>query len=325
MTVPFHSRHFADADAPAVAALVSRLYPDRAVSATELLNFDRDQQNAGSRHARFLALTPGEELAGFAAYSQSLGQFHPRRFRLELIVAPEWRQQGIGAALYAWAETQLLALDVLVLRSDVSEADEAAQRFARQRGFAEERRTWVSSLDVTHFDDAPYAGLEARLLAGGLQLLSAADLARQHPDDWHARMHTLFSEVRLDVPRTDPATPISLEQYREWILDDPGFLPQAFVLAQTLGGELVGQSDLYRSQNSRDLFIGLTGVKRAWRGLGLATALKLRGVQYAQAQGVTRIWTDNESSNAPMLRVNERLGFVREPARLSMVRHWPDL
>ncbi|WP_189089290.1 GNAT family N-acetyltransferase [Deinococcus ruber] len=318
-------RNFAESDAPAVAALVSRLYPDRAVSATELLNADRDQQNAGSRHARFLALAPGGELAGFSAYDQSLGQFHPRRFRLEVIVAPEWRQQGIGAALYAWAETQLLTVNALTVRSNVSEDDEAAQRFARQRGFAEERRTWVSSLDVTHFDAAPYAGLEARLLAGGVQLLSAADLARQHPHDWQARLHALFSEVRLDVPRSDPATPISLSQYREWILEDPGFLPEAFILARTQGGELVGQSDLYRSQNSPDLFIGLTGVQRAWRGLGLATALKLRGVRYAQAQGVARIWTDNESSNAPMLRVNERLGFVREPARLSVVRHWPEV
>ena len=311
---------FTEADAAEVAGLVSRLYPDRAISAEELLRQDHDQQAAGYHAARVVVRGPAGVLAGFAAYSQSLGQYHPRKFSLELIVAPESRGQGLGSALYRWATTELARHDPLSLRVSVREDDEAARRFARGRGFLEDKRYWVSSLQPALADLSGLPALEERLEGQGVRLLTAADLALHDPHGWQARIHALFSEVRLDVPRSEPPTPISLEQFCGWILDDDGFLPQAYWLAQARNGELVGLSDLYRSPASADLFIGLTGVRKPWRGLGLATALKLRGLRYAAEQGVPRVWTDNESGNAPILSINDRLGFVREPAVLSLVK-----
>ena len=309
-------------DAADVAALISRLYPDRALDAGELDQLDHDQQEAEHRYGRAVLRTRGGELAGFAGYAQRLGQFHPRKFVLELIVAPEQRGLGYGAALYDWLLTQVRPHDPLSLRASVREDDAAALHFASSRGFAEDGRFWVSTIDPAQADLSSLPGRVARLEGQGIVLLSAAELARQDPQGWGARLHALFSEVRLDVPRSEPPTPISPDQYRAWVLEDENYLPDAFFLAQS-GGELVGQSDLYSSPASPDLFIGLTGVQRPWRGLGVATALKLRALQYAQLQGVPRVWTDNESGNAPILKINDRLGFVRQPARLRLVRRWP--
>ncbi len=321
MSAPtFTLRPFTDADATATAALITRLKPHAPLGPTELLSLDRDQRDLGYAHGRWLAETDGG-LLGAASYSQSPGQYHPHKWVVDVLVAPEARGQGVGAALYHALEDQLRPLNPVSTRGQLSEADAAARHFADARGYREDRRYWTSALDVTTFDPAPYADLEERLAAQGVTFTTAAELAAREPEGWRARMHALFSEVRLDVPRSEPPTPIQLEQFTSWVLEDPGFIPEAYFLA-VAEGELIGMSDLYRSEVSPDLMVGLTGVRQAWRGRGVALALKLRALQYARAQGVARVLTDNESGNAPMLAINDRLGFVRAPALLSMVRDW---
>jgi mycothiol synthase len=315
-------------DAADVAALISRLYPDRALDAGELTRLDHDQQKAGHRHGRAVLRAAGGALMGFAGYAQQLGQYHPRKFVLELIVAPEQRSRGLGSALHDWLLAELLPHDPLALRASVREDDAAALQFASSRSYREDRRYWVSSVNPLHADLSSLPERTARLESQGIVLLSAAELAQRDPQGWQARLHALFIEVRLDVPRSEPPTPISLGQYRAWVLDDEGYLPSAHFLAQAAAeqsrgeqraDELIGTSDVYRSPASPDLFTGLSAVRRPWRGLGVATVLKLQALQYAQSQGVPRVWTDNESGNAAILKINDRLGFVREPAQISLV------
>lgn len=50
------------------------------------------------------------------------------------------------------------------------------------------------------------------------------------------------------------------------------------------------------------------------RGKGLAMALKLETVRYAQRLGVDHIKTWNDQKNRPMLAINEVMGFARQPA-----------
>ncbi len=57
----------------------------------------------------------------------------------------------------------------------------------------------------------------------------------------------------------------------------------------------------------------LTAVARSWRGQGLAKALKVRMLRLVREQqpGVALMTTYNAQSNAPMLSINARLGFVQ--------------
>jgi hypothetical protein len=52
-----------------------------------------------------------------------------------------------------------------------------------------------------------------------------------------------------------------------------------------------------------------TGVGRAGRGHGVARALKCETVMQAIALGVDRVRTDNDSKNAPILHINETMGY----------------
>jgi GNAT superfamily N-acetyltransferase len=53
----------------------------------------------------------------------------------------------------------------------------------------------------------------------------------------------------------------------------------------------------------------MTGVKRAWRGRGIGVALKQSQIAAAKAAGYERLRTQNDLANAPMRRVNEKLGY----------------
>ena len=53
----------------------------------------------------------------------------------------------------------------------------------------------------------------------------------------------------------------------------------------------------------------MIGVKRAWRGRGIAGALKRAQIAWAKEPGYERIATANELRNEPIRRLNARLGY----------------
>jgi RimJ/RimL family protein N-acetyltransferase len=60
----------------------------------------------------------------------------------------------------------------------------------------------------------------------------------------------------------------------------------------------------------------MTAVVRAWRGRGLALALKHAAIGWAIANGLTELVTGNDVDNAPMRAINAKLGYRPTPDRL---------
>src|SRR2546427_13257982 len=86
----------------------------------------------------------------------------------------------------------------------------------------------------------------------------------------------------------------------------------------------VGESVLKRNAaDSAWLHQELTGVVSAYRGLGIATALKLQTIEYAQRRGYREIQTRNSDRNGPMLASNAKLGFMRQPAWIGFQKAVP--
>src|SRR5678810_895962 len=77
------------------------------------------------------------------------------------------------------------------------------------------------------------------------------------------------------------------------------------------GDEYVGVSDVSLFEAvPGGLTQGFTGVKREYRRLGLATALKVQEIRYAQSRGYQIIQSFNQPEQVAIRALNEKLGFV---------------
>src|SRR6266568_9684841 len=98
--------------------------------------------------------------------------------------------------------------------------------------------------------------------------------------------------------------------------------PQGYMIAKA-GDKYVGMSTVWKAQKDpRGLYQGLTGVIREYRGRGIAVALKLKVIEFARNNKYEKVKTWNDSTNAPMLGINIKLGFKREVGWKLSRRTW---
>jgi len=309
-------RPFAEADYPATIGLWNRLNPDRSRSLEDARHTDASLEGK-VRKGRWVAEVGGE-IVGVGEYSQNLGSLHPQKFILEGYVAPEFQGQGIGKALYERVLEALQTYDPISLRTTVRENQDRALKFLHDRGYAETKRDWVSVLTVAEANLEPFTEAEERLKAQGLEIRSLAELLETDPQAI-SKLHALFSEIRLDTPRSEPPTPISLGTFVENVVSGPDYDPKAFFIALE-NTEWVGMSCMFRVGQTKELDHWFTGTRRPWRGRDIAQALKVRTVRFARENGFATIRTDNDSRNAAMLAINDRLGFRRGAAQISLLK-----
>jgi GNAT superfamily N-acetyltransferase len=60
----------------------------------------------------------------------------------------------------------------------------------------------------------------------------------------------------------------------------------------------------------------MTGVRREYRGQGLALALKLLSFRLMKERGYLQTLTNNDTANPPILHLNEKLGYKKRPGDL---------
>jgi GNAT superfamily N-acetyltransferase len=268
----------------------------------------------GARYTALLAIRDGDQRPAGTAW---LGDepLAPRadRLRFDIRVRPEQEGLGVGQALYQEIVRRArAAAGVTHIQTESWAAHPRASRFLIERGFSEVWRRLDSSLDLTRFDPAPWAGLEQRLAAQGITLRTYAELAGD--PTCLARLHALDTQLWEDVPYGDPVVRPGLAQFEQELAGCADFLPDGCVVALNAQGDYIGYSFLYDGGSFYNT--EMTGVLRAYRGRGLALALKLRGIAYARSRGMAEIQTVNDMANAPMLALNRKLGFVQTGANI---------
>jgi GNAT superfamily N-acetyltransferase len=225
--------------------------------------------------------------------------------RAELDVMPERRDRGLGSAMLAaiggWARERGYA----ELLGPVAEDDPASIAWAERRGFREVGRNSLLVLDL--------ADLEAPEIdpPEGVEIVTWAerpDLAR--------RIYDVAREAYPDVPGEDEQEMAAFEDWLSVDMQGSGDRPEATFLALAYD-EVVGYAKFSLGDARPDVaFHDMTGVKRAWRGRGIAAALKRAEISWAKANGFTRLETFNEERNEPIRRLNERHGYRRAPGQI---------
>lgn len=218
------------------------------------------------------------------------------------------RRRGIGGALYAelsaWTRERGLAeIEVPVLDNDPE-----SLAYATRRGFVEERRELGVVLDVTGMEPPAVDPPE------GIEVVSWAERPELAPG-----MYEVSLEAYPDVPGFEDD---ELEPYEDWLAHDmqgSGDLPEATFVA-VAGDEVVGYAKFSLTQaQPRVAFHDMSGVKRAWRGRGVARALKTAQIRWAIANGFTELHTRNEERNEPIRRLNASLGYRPGIGRVYLV------
>lgn len=302
-------------DYSAISAVLRRVTPENMRSEDQLRRADATRPDF-CKHQRWIAEQHGV-VQGFAYYTQFADLYDPHLFWVKVVVLPEHQRRGIGSALYAAVSEGVAAHNPKVLKVGIREDRVAGLAFAVRHGFIEYSRRIPAELDVQSCDLSHYADSEAVLATQGITLRSAAALAEDPDRD--RKLYDLQWALDQDVPISEPITRLTMDQFRAQVLDNPR-LSQEGTFVATRGGDYIGLSTLYE-QDAQTLGVDITGTIGPYRRLGVATALKVRAIRWAQQQGYRTIEVTNDAVNAGMLAINRVLGFKSLPAEIQMQKH----
>ena len=262
----------------------------------------QEQTYPGGR--RFIAWLDGTPVgAGGAGRAYSFPPDFPG-FWSNLSVLPEHRRQGIGSALLAAiSDVARDAGKTMLLGTTTSDRTDSID-FLEHRGFREHERMKVVKLELAGLEPPPIEP------PPGVTISSL----EAHPD-LVPSVYDVAREALPDIPGDGPEAPASLEEFRTRDVDRAIIPAGGFVIAiDDATGRVAGYANLMLVPGRATVaWHGMTAVARAWRGRGLARALKAGTIAWALDNGLEALEGSNDIDNAPMRAVNRRLGYQPEP------------
>ena len=225
----------------------------------------------------------------------------------DVLVLDTHRRRGIGSGLYAQVSEWIRARGFSVVDVVVEEDDRDGLAFATNRGFREIGREIRVVLDLR--TQTPVVAPPP----DGIEIVTWAD----RPDVVRG-MYDVAVEAFRDIPGDENEPVLSFERWLADHMQGSGDRPEATFVALHRD-EVVGYSKFsFTTSQPTTAHHDLTGVKRAWRGRGIARALKSVQIEWARRNGYERLVTRNEERNAPIRRLNEEFGYRRDSVRLTM-------
>ena len=274
------------------------VWPRRAVTMDEVRSFKASTNDYGDFLAEVDGVTAGS--AAVAVLPQ-----RPRAGFVFLTVLEESRRRGAGSALYAAVSDWLRDRALDVVHASAAEEDAESQAYAARRGFVEIERYPRMLLDLASIEEPRVEPPE------GVRIVTWAErpeLARG--------IYEVAVEAYADVPGGESE---EMESFEDWLAHDmrgSGDRPDATFVALA-GDEVVGYAK-YSLTAARPTvaFHDMTGVRRDWRGRGVARALKHAQIAWAKRSGFEDLETSNEERNEPIRKLNAGLGYRPAPGRV---------
>jgi mycothiol synthase len=256
--------------------------------------------------ACFLLATDGGEDVG-AAFAITGWYARPETAEADVRVAPAARGRGVGDGLLAAVSRWVAARELSRLLGEVREDDPGSLAWAERRGFREVGRNSRLQLDLTAIEapePAPPDGIAI------VPWSERPELARG--------IYEVAAEAHRDIPGEEET---ELGTFEEWLPRDmQGASDRADAVFVALAGdEVVGYAKFALSLAREHVLLhDLTAVRRAWRGRGIAAALKRTQIAWAKAAGYELLETSNEVRNEPIRRLNERHGYRLVPGEVTV-------
>jgi GNAT superfamily N-acetyltransferase len=294
-------------DAGKVADLETARNPDEPV-AGPMMAFWWTHPTDGEKSKRLVADNEGA-INMFVEAAHDAWKEGERRFGwIGVSIHPDdWTEElyrgGVG-----WAESWLQGENAKVSVASVREDFPRDLEVLGHLGYREERRERYWELDLVARRSDLLAMAEksrAEMRRQGVELLT---LDRDGDPRTLYQIYELDLAATSDIPTTVPIRMSAFDTWRRNYFENPGIREDRFWIAK-VGDEVAGMSLIEFPPERGTPATVFTGTSPKFRGRGIARALKYETVAQAIELGATRIRTDNDSANAPILHLNEEMGY----------------
>jgi mycothiol synthase len=277
-----------DADIDVYVEVRSRVHPENPMPRDVVVD-DRRKPD----HLDLIA-ERGDAPVGVASTAKFGGAPDGDLAYVTLRVLREERRRGVGTALHTRASEHARALGKSRFYCVVRHDDGDSLGYYGRLGYAE-----IGRMQDTYLEVATAA--VPQLVPTGVQIVAAS---AEHDRG----MYDVAVEADADIPSGEQIVSGPYDGWRERSLGP--FLIRELSFVALEDGQVVGYALVHR-HTSDTAEHAMTGVARAARGRGIATALKAAQVAAAKSSQYRYLRTQNDLGNAPMRRVNEKLGYER--------------
>jgi mycothiol synthase len=320
MALKFRKFNFSNDDYKAIFKIHKTIWTDSRHTAESFKYADVTTPLAENDWLRLVAEWAGKPV-GYGIYLRTFNYNVTDQYYVAFSTHPDYRRRGIASAYFDKLQHELLGqrnVSSLVTQTRSDQPDAVA--FLQKRGFELQLRRIRTELFLDGFDFMRFASAKTKMIERGIQIQPLSELMKVDPDYqeklWHLEWVTQIDQPQAERPRRK-----TLAEFVSRYINTPVFLPEGWFVA-TDGDRYVGWSAVLHHLNRSDTMnTGITVVDRPYRRQGIATALKLRTIEYGQQLGKRRIEATNAETN-PMLQLNLQLGFQPIYAWLEYKRAW---
>jgi GNAT superfamily N-acetyltransferase len=204
----------------------------------------------------------------------------------------------------SWLRGQQASISVARARESYKDEVQLLERL----GYHEVRRSKLWELDLVAGRDRLLEGAarsRALMKAQGMRLLT---LDQDDDPDKLSKLYELSTAGVLDIPTTVPIRPEPYDEWHRFWFENPGVRTDRFWIAREAHA-IVGMSVIGYAPVRGVPWTFFTTTSPSVRGRGVARALKYETVAQAIALGAERVRTNNDGANAPILRLNDEMGY----------------
>ncbi|MGO4542650.1 GNAT family N-acetyltransferase [Paenibacillus sp. 2TAB19] len=309
-------------DYAAVAAIMTEHYSeevtvekmrdeDAIIPLTGQLDRDEQGQLTGHDRLRLVALNEEGRLIGYG-HAWRAPWSTPGVLYEQIIEGRKERQGGAGCAIYKALMSYSVEVGASKIVADVRDDDPESVRFACARGFTENRHLFESVIELNEASE--HGGLASARL-DDIRLLTLADLPGGEQTE--REVYNLYFATHPDIPGFEGEY-MWYSEWRKRTVDREDF-DRSLVLLACEGERIVGAVELRTFESTQSVYNEFTCVDPAYRGRGIAMALKKLSIHIARKRGFRYIRSNNDSLNGPMLAINRKLGYKPVPGYLQMV------